>query len=447
MATDQGKLSNVNAIGIVAEARGTTPDKVGTTTFRPFYTPVSFGAITGPFREKHFQPVRRSPLHGWAEANGAVFVEAGAWYRSAWFPRDGETFWRDSVDREAANVRKNVGICDVSTLGKIEIFGADATEFLNRVYANGFAKLPVGKARYGLMLREDGFVYDDGTTSRLGDNHFLMTTTTAQAGGVMQHLEYCAQVLWPELDIRFASVSDQWAQMAVAGPKARAVLQEIVEADISNEAFPFLAAAEVRVLGGLRGRLFRISFSGELAYELAVPARAGKRVADAIMAAGAKHGIMPYGVEALSVLRIEKGHVTHAELNGTVVPDDVGMGRMASTKKDYVGRPMLVREALVAPDRLQLVGLKPAGGDRRIWAGSHLLSRDAMPSMENDQGHVTSACYSPALGHHVALALLKSGRARHGEEIRVWNGLKGEDFAAIVCDPCFVDPENGRLHV
>jgi sarcosine oxidase subunit alpha len=296
------------------------------------------------------------------------------------------------------------------------------------------------------MLREDGFIYDDGTTSRFGENHYFMTTTTAQAAGVMAHLEFCAQVLWPDLDVRFASVSDQWAQMAIAGPKARAVIAELVDRDVSNEAFPFLAAADVMVLDALPARLFRISYSGELAYELSVPARAGKQVADAVMEAGAKHGIMPYGTEALSVLRIEKGHVTHAEINGTVVPDDLGMGKMASKAKDYVGRAMLGREALTATDRPQLVGLKPAGADHVIRPGAHLLERGAPPATENDQGHVTSACYSPTLGHHIALALLKRGRARHGEEIRVWDGLRGEEFPVTVCDPCFVDPENEKLH-
>ncbi len=221
MATDQGKLSNINAIGLLAEARHLSPAEVGTTTFRPFYTPVSFGALAGTSHGKHFQPVRKSPLHDWAAKNGATFVETGLWYRSAWFPRPGETGWRESVDREVKNVRLNAGICDVSMLGKIEISGADAAEFLNRVYCNAFLKLPVGKARYGLMLREDGFIYDDGTTSRLGEDRYFMTTTTAYAAGVMNHLEFCAQALWPELDVRLASVTDQWAQMAVAGPKSR----------------------------------------------------------------------------------------------------------------------------------------------------------------------------------------------------------------------------------
>ncbi len=446
MATDQGKLGNINAIGIIAAASGRSIADIGTTTFRPFYTPVSFGALAGSHRERHFQPTRHSPLHGWAEANGAVFVEAGLWHRSAYFPRPGESAWRESVDREVLNVRRNAGLCDVSTLGKIEIFGPDAGEFLNRVYCNGFAKLPIGKARYGLMLREDGFVLDDGTTSRLGADHFLMTTTTAQAGAVMAHLEFCAQVLWPRLDVRFASVSDQWAQMAVAGPKSRAILREIVAEDIANVAFAFLAAAPVTVLGAPGGRLFRISFSGELAYELAVPASRGKTVADAIMRVGEKHGICAYGTEAMAVMRIEKGHATHAEFNGTVTPGDVGLGRMVSASKDFVGRAMLRREGLQADDRLQLVGLKPAGADRRIRAGAHLLARDARPATANDQGHVTSACYSPSLGHHIGLALLKGGRRRHGEQMRTWDGLRGEDVDVTVCSSVFVDADGVRLH-
>ncbi len=447
MATDQGKLGNVNMAGILAGMRGVSPGAVGTTTFRPFYTPVSFGALAGTSRDKESRPVRHSPLHGWAQKNGATFVEAGLWYRSAWFPRAGEASWRDSVDREVANVRANAGLCDVSTLGKIEIFGADAAQFLNRVYSNSFLKLPVGKARYGLMLREDGTVFDDGTTSRLGDNHYVLTTTTGHSDEVMTHLEFCAQVLWPELDVRFVSVTDRWAQMSLAGPKSRLILQELLEDDLSNEAFPFLAAREVVLKGGLKARLFRISFSGELAYELAVPADYGEAVADALMAAGGPHGICAYGVEALSVLRIEKGHVTHNELDGRTTPDDVGLGRMVATSKpDFIGKHLARRFGLTAADRLQLVGLKPVEPANTIRAGSHLLREGAKPSLTNDQGHVTSACYSPTLGSPIALALMKSGRERHGEKIVVWDGLRNEEFTAIVGPPVFVDPENTKLH-
>ncbi|QND18122.1 sarcosine oxidase subunit alpha family protein (plasmid) [Rhizobium leguminosarum bv. trifolii] len=448
MATDQGKLSNINAIGILAEARGLSPAEVGTTTFRPFYTPVSFGALTGASRGKHFQPARKSPLHGWAEKNGAVFVETGLWYRSSWFPRPGETTWRESVDREVLNIRKNAGLCDVSTLGKIEIFGKDAATFLDRIYCNGFAKLALGKARYGIMLREDGFIYDDGTTSRFSDDHFFMTTTTALAAGVLTHLEFCAQTLWPELDVCFASSTDQWAQMAVAGPKSRTILQEIVDEDLSDAAFPFMSARKVSLFGGrLEGRLFRISFSGELAYELAVPSGYGEGVADAVMAAGEKHGICAYGAEALGVMRIEKGHVTHAEINGTVTPGDLGFGRMvSSTKPDFIGKAMLAREGLQDPERPRLVGVKPLNPATGFRTGSHILADGVAATLENDQGYVTSSAFSPGLGHTIGLALVRRGPERIGEKVTVWNGLRNEFTDAVLCHPVFIDPENEKLH-
>jgi heterotetrameric sarcosine oxidase alpha subunit len=448
MATDQGKLGNVNAIGLLAEARGVSPAEVGTTTFRPFYTPISFGALTGAHAGQHFQPVRKSPLHDWAAKHGAIFVETGLWYRSSWFPRDGETHWRESVDREVLNVRKNAGLCDVSMLGKIEVCGPDAAEFLNRVYSNAFLKLPVGKARYGLMLREDGFIYDDGTTSRLEENRFFMTTTTAYAAGVMTHLEFCAQALWPDLDVRLASVTDQWAQMSIVGPKSRLILQAIVDDDISDAAFPFLGAREVSLFGGkLHGRLFRISFSGELAFELAVPAGYGESVADALMEAGAPHGIQPYGVEALGVMRIEKGHVTHNEINGTVVPADLGFAKMVSAvKPDFIGKAMLNREGLVADDRPSLVGVVPLDPKTSFRTGSHILAKDAAATLENDQGYVSSSAYSPHVGSTIGLALVKRGPTRHGEEVVVWNGLLNEFTPARLCDPVFVDPANEKLH-
>ncbi|WP_349435377.1 sarcosine oxidase subunit alpha family protein [Pararhizobium sp. A13] len=447
MATDQGKLSGINATGLLAAMQGISPADVGTTTFRPFYTPVAFGALAGPSRDEHAVPVRKSPLHGWAEKNGAVFVDSGLWHRPAYFPQHGEKTWRESTDREVLNVRQNVGLCDVSTLGKIEIFGPDAAEFLNRLYCNPFLKLPVGKARYGLMLREDGMVYDDGTTSRLSPEHFFMTTTTALAGGVMSHMEYCAQVLWPDLKVRFCSSTDQWAQMAIAGPKARLVVQALVEDDILDAAFPFLAAGVVTLKGGLKARLFRISFSGELAYELAVPAGFGEAVADAVMEAGRAQGIRAYGLEALNVLRIEKGHVTHAEFDGRVTPDDAGFGRMVSVQKpDFIGKRLSTRYGLTAADRMQMVGLKPVETDQHIRAGAHLLREGAKPSTLNDQGYVSSACFSPTLGHDIALAFLKSGRERYGERIVVWDKLGGAETIAEVCNPVFVDPGNARLN-
>jgi len=446
MATDQGKLSNINAIGIIAQTQGVSPAEIGTTTFRPFYTPVSFGAFTGGAVEKHFQPTRHSPLHGWMAEQNAVYVETGLWYRAAWFPRSGETHWRQSVDREVLNTRANVGFTDVSTLGKIEIFGADAAEFLNRVYCNPFLQLPVGRARYGVMLREDGFVYDDGTTSRLSENHFFMTTTTALAAGVMNHLEFCAQVLWPELDVRLASATDQWAQMAVAGPKARNVLAKIIDEDLSNEAFPFMTAREVTLFGGkITGRLYRISFSGEIAYEIGVPAHYGEYLANALLHEGKEFSIMPYGAEALGVMRIEKGFITHAEINGTVTADDLGLGKMVSQKKrDFIGKAMVGRPALTAPDRLQLVGIKPLDPNQSFRAGAHILKPGSEAVIAQDQGHVTSYAYSPTINSPIALALVKAGRERHGEEIIIWDGLRETKTPAIICNPVFVDPENAK---
>ena len=448
MATDQGKLSNVNAIGIIAEARGVSPAEVGTTTFRPFYTPASFGVLAGPNTGRDFQPTRHSPLHDWAQRRGAVFVEAGAWIRSSHFPREGERHWRQSVDREARTVRGAVGLCDVSTLGKVEIVGPDAGVLLDRVYTNPFAKLPIGRARYGLMLREDGFLFDDGTTSRLGEQRYVMTTTTAAAAQALEHLEFCAQVLWPDLKVRLASVTDQWAQMALAGPLSRKVLQSLVDTDISNEAFPHLAAREVTLLGGrIHARLFRLSFSGELAYEIAAPAGFGAAVAEALMQAGSPHGICPYGLEAMGVLRIEKGHVTHSEIDGTTTPEDLGLGRLvAKQKRDFIGRTMGEREGLTDANRPRLVGLVALDPAQPLRAGAHVMRKGEAATLASDQGHVTSSCYSPEVGGHIALALVTRGAERHGEVVVVWSGLTSEYVLARIVAPVFVDPTHGRLH-
>ncbi|MDB5525850.1 MAG: Sarcosine oxidase alpha subunit [Rhizobium sp.] len=447
MATDQGKLGNVNASAILASMQGLSPADTGTTTFRPFYTPVTFGALAGAARLEHAMPIRMSPLHGWAKKNGAVMVEAGLWYRSSWFPKAGEAGWRQSVDREVTTVRAHAGICDVSTLGKIEIAGPDAAEFLNRIYSNAMLKLPVGKARYGLMLREDGIVYDDGTVSRLADNHFFITTTTAYAAEVMTHLEFFHQTVWPELDVRYVSVSDQWAQMSVVGPKSRTILQSLIADDLSDANFPFMTARAVTMTNGLSVRLYRISFSGELAYELGVPAGYGEAVADAVMDAGKQHGICAYGVEALNVMRIEKGHVTHAELDGRTNADDVGLGKLVSTTKaDFVGKRLLQRYGMKAADRAQLVGLIPADPKGEIKAGAHILKHGASPATQQDQGWVSSVCHSPSLGHMIALAFIKSGRERMGEKVLVWDKLRGIETEAVVASPVFVDPENKKLH-
>jgi sarcosine oxidase subunit alpha len=447
MATDQGKLGNVNAIAILAEATGKSIPEIGTTTFRPFYTPVSFGAFAGAFTGHHFQPVRKTPLHEWAEEQGAVFVETGLWMRSSWFPKQGED-WLASASREVLATRNSVGLCDVSTLGKIDVQGKDAGAFLDRLYCNTFSTLAVGRARYGLMLREDGIVMDDGTTSRFADDHFVMTTTTANAAKIMTHMEFCHQAHWPELDVTYTSVTEHWAQMAIAGPRSRDTLNKIIDgAKLSDENTPYMAAREVSILGGLPARLFRLSFSGEHAYELAVPADHGNMVARALMQAGAEYAITPYGVEALSIMRIEKGHVAGGELNGTTTAADLGLGKMMSSKKDYIGRMMASREGLVDPKRQCVVGIRPVDKADKLRSGSHLLTRGSTPSMANDQGYITSVAWSPMLNEWLGLALLSNGRARHGEIIQVFDGLRNIHMLAEICDPMHFDRENRRLHV
>ncbi|MBI3672725.1 MAG: hypothetical protein HY245_04760 [Rhizobiales bacterium] len=446
MATDQGKLGNVNAIAILAEATGKTIEQVGTTTFRPYYTPVAFGAFAGPFVGRHFQPTRKTPLSDWAEEQGAVFVETGLWMRSSWFPRADED-WLASATREVLATRSGVGICDVSTLGKIDVQGKDAGAFLDKLYCNTFSTLPVGKARYGLMLREDGIVFDDGTTSRLADDHFLMTTTTANAARVMSHMEFCHQALWPDLDVQYVSVTEQWGQMAVAGPRSRATLQKIVDGvTLNDETVPYMAAKELTILGGIPARLFRISFSGEHAYELAVPADYANMAARALMQAGEEFGIVPYGVEALSIMRIEKGHVAGGELNGTTTAADLGLGKMMSTKKDYIGRMMAMREGLTDANRQCVVGIRPFHRSDRLRSGSHFLKRGDAPSIANDQGYITSVAFSPMLGQWVGLALLANGRARIGEMVKIFDGLRGIHQYGVICEPMHFDRENARFH-
>lgn len=447
MATDQGKLANVTGLAILADASERSITEVGTTTYRPPFVPVSFGAITGHHRGLDFRPVRLSPSHQWATEQGAVFVEAGAWLRAQYYRRAGEKDWLETVNCEVTATRASVGVCDVSTLGKIEIEGADAAIFLDRVYTNTFSTLPVGKSRYGLMLREDGFVMDDGTTSRLAPERYVMTTTTAQAGRVMQHLAFCHQVLWPELDVQLASVSEQWAQFSIAGPRSRDVLRKLVDEKhgLGDKAFPYLAAKEVTV-GGVTARLFRLSFSGEMAYELAIPARYGDAAIRAIMVAGEEFSITPYGTEALGVMRIEKGHVAGNEINGQLTARDLGLGRMMSTKKEYIGRVMARRPALLDPDRPVLVGFRPVDRKARPRAGAHFLPVGIAASADNDQGYMTSVAFSPMLGSWIGLGVLKRGSQRIGERVRAYDPVRDGDVEVEVCHPVFFDPEGTRLH-
>ncbi|MGX5801350.1 sarcosine oxidase subunit alpha [Bradyrhizobium sp. Arg314] len=446
MATDQGKTSNVAGLAIMAAVTGKSIPETGTTIYRPPYVPVAIGAFAGHHRDENFHATRLTPSHHWAAAQGAIFVDTGLWKRAQWYPRAGEKDWLESVTREVKAVRGGVGFCDVSTLGKIDVHGPDAGAFLDRVYINAFSSLAVGKARYGLMLREDGLVYDDGTTSRLAEDHYFLTTTTAKAGLVMQHLEFCRQVLFPELDVQLTSVSDQWAQFSIAGPKTRDLLKEVVDPaeDLSNEGFPFMGAREVKLRGGIKARLFRISFSGEMAFEISVPARYGEAMARNLMIAGVPFGVTPYGTEALGVMRIEKGHVAGPELNGTTTAADLGLGKMMSTKKDFIGRVMAGREALVAPNRQVVVGIKPTDKARRLRSGAHIIPKGETPGADNDQGYVTSVCFSPVLDQWIGLGLVERGRERIGEIVRAHDPLRGEDYDVELCNSVFYDPDGGR---
>ena len=444
MGTDQGKLSNINGLAILSQLLDAQIPAVGTTTFRPPYTPVTFGTIAGHERGPYVAPLRLSAMDAWHAQAGATFINAGLWRRPQLYARPGESDL-DAVNREAAAVRKHVGLVDVSTLGKIDIKGRDAAEFLERVYINRWKSLAVGKVRYGVMLREDGFVFDDGTTARLGDNHYVMTTTTANAIKVMSTLEYLLQVEWRELEVYLTSVTEQWAAMALAGPAARRVLEAIApDHDWSNAALPYMGYFATTI-AGIPARVFRISFSGELSYEINVPADYGRAMWERLMAAGEAFGITPYGTEAMGVLRIEKGHVAAMELDGRTTPDDLGLGQFVNTAKDCIGLRSLRRTALAAAGRKQLVGLIPLDGTTAIPRGAQLVVDAAAQLPTPILGHVTSNCHSPALGKPIALALLANGRALMGQSLHATSPLTGVTVPVTVTNNVFFDPEGARV--
>ena len=444
MATDQGKNSNVAALAILADATGRGIPETGTTTFRPPYTPVAVAALGATAQGKGFAPERFTTSHPIAVDRAAPMIEAGLWYRASYFPKPGETHWRQSCDREVNMVRSTVGVCDVSTLGKIDIQGPDAAQFLDLVYTNTFSTLPVGKVRYGLMLREDGYVMDDGTCARLGDQQYVLTTTTAAAGLVMRHLDFVSQGLRPDLVVQTTSVTEHWAQFSMAGPKARDLVNAVIDLPINGDSMPYMGCGAVLV-SGIAARLFRISFSGEHAYEIAVPSRYGASLYRLLLAQAESLGGGAYGLEALNVLRIEKGFITHAEIHGRTTAFDIGMDKMVSLKKDCIGQTMSRRPGLLEEGREQLVGLKPVAKSGTILAGAHLFDQGAEAVRVNDQGYVTSVAWSPSMETTLALGFLKRGRARHGEVIRLVDHLRGVETECVVCDPVFLDPAGGRL--
>ena len=439
MATDQGRIGGLVGSAILAGASGRPLAQVGLAKPRPYFQSVPFAALAGAEVREHYKPRRRLPLHEWHEAAGATFVAAGLWLRPLVYARTGG--W-EPVLEEARTVRRQVGLTDVSTLGKIDVQGPDAARFLDFIYANTFSTLPVGRARYGIMLREDGMLFDDGTTARLTAEHFLVTTTTANAAAVLEHLEFQLQAHCAHLRVNLTDVGDQWAQFAIAGPRAREVIAAALpDTEVSNEAFPFMAAGTVRI-AGIEARLFRISFSGELAYELAVPARHALAAWTRLLEAGAAHGIRPYGLDALNTLRIEKGHVTTAELNGNTSADDLGFQRLLKKQGDFIGRTLAQRPGLRAADRLQLVGVRPRERTRRLRNGTQLVSADAPRA---SLGYVTSSTPSAELEGWVGLALVAGGRHRLGERLIGTSPVHGERTEVELVAPHMVDPENTRV--
>jgi sarcosine oxidase subunit alpha len=429
----------------VAETLGAAVADIGTTTFRPPYTPVTFGALAGPNRGRLFEPVRTPPTHAWAVAHGAIFEDVGQWQRARAFPRTNEDL-QAAVAREATAVRVSAGILDASTLGKIEVVGPDAAEFLDRMYTNHLSRLQPGRCRYALMLKEDGYIFDDGVVARLTRDRFHVTTTTGGGARVLEHMEEYLQTEWPQLEVYLTSTTEQYAVIAVQGPKSRQALAPLVEGiDLATRAFPHMSVRTGTVCG-LACRLFRVSFTGELGYEINVPSDYGQAVWDALIESGQSLGITPYGTEAMHVLRAEKGFIiVGQETDGTVAPHDVGLaGLIGRGKADFVGLRSLARPGLVAPGRKQLVGLVSEDASTILEEGAQIVADPIGPLPLRSHGHVTSSYWGPSYNHPIALALIAGGRSRIGQRL---HATTRAGFVAVrVRDPVFFDPTGARVH-
>jgi sarcosine oxidase subunit alpha len=446
MATDQGKSSNVNALGIASKALKRAPQQVGLTTYRPPYTPVTFGAFASHARGDQFDALRLAPADDWARAQGAVFEDVGLWRRARYFPRGGEDM-HAAVSRECSVVRNAAGIFDASTLGKIEVVGPDAAEFMNRFYINAWTKLGVGKCRYGLVCRDNGFVYDDGVVGRIAPDRFHVTTTTGGAAGVLNMMEDFLQTEWADLDVWLTSITEEWGVIALQGPKAREILAPLVDGmDISAEALPHMALSE-GTIGGVPMRLFRVSFTGEVGFEINVPSGRMRAVWDRIWQEGKPHGLTPYGTEAMHVLRAEKGYlIVGQETDGTMTPGDVGCGwAVSKVKPDFIGKRALALPALNGLDRLQMVGLLTEDPQTVLEEGMQLVRAPEAPAPVSADGHVTSSYYSPALGRSIAIAMVKGGRDRMGETLYA-PAIDGSAVKVSIVNPVFYDPEGVRVN-
>jgi sarcosine oxidase, subunit alpha len=444
MATDQGKTSNLNAMAIVAKHLDVPIPQVGLTTFRMPYTPVTFGSMAGISRGDLFDPVRTTPTHAWAQAKGAVFENVGLWKRARYFPRGGEDM-HAAVARECRAVRSACGIFDASTLGKIEVAGPDAAEFMNRLYVNNWSNLGVGRSRYGILLREDGFIFDDGVVARTGADRFHVTTTTGGAPRVLALMEDYRQTEWPDLKVWLTSTTEQWAVIAVQGPNARRVLEALVEGVDIGSAWPHMSVGRGRICG-VPMLLFRVSFTGELGFEINVPADFGLSVWEAVYAEGKAHGITEYGTETMHVLRAEKGYIiVGQDTDGTVTPDDAGLTwAIGKNKPDFVGKRSLERPSMKAAARKQLVGLRTKDPRTVLEEGAQVAGKPGQKPPMELIGHVTSSYASSVLGHSIALALVAGGRARLGQTLYV--PMPGGDLEVEVTAPVFYDPAGGRIN-
>lgn len=445
MATDQGKTSNVNALAIMAGIRGLDIPAVGTTTFRPPYTPVTFGAIAGQNRDELFLQHRHTPMHTWHVEHGAIFEDVGDWKRPRYFPQAGESM-HDAVQRESLATRRSVGVLDASTLGKIDIQGPDAARFLEMIYTNNWLKLGIGKCRYGLMLNEHGMVFDDGVTTRLGEHHYHMTTTTGGAARVMNWLEEWLQTEWPDMQVYCTSVTEQWAVAAINGPQAPALLASLADTDLSDEAFPHMSYREMAV-AGIPARVFRISFTGEQAYEINVPARYGLALWQALTEAGRPLDLCVYGTETMHLLRAEKGFIiVGQDTDGTVTPADLGMNWIVSkTKRDYLGKRSQSRSHTAGGGRRQLVGLLTEDRRTLLDEGVHLVARaDSAPPV-SAEGHVTSSYLSPNVGRPIAMGLVREGLSRYGETLYA-RTMQGDSIKVRIVKPEFIDADGGAVH-
>ena len=444
MGTDQGKLGNMHALGIISDTSGVKMSDLGTTTFRPPYTPLTFGTIVGRNVGEFFDIFRKTPMHDWHVDNNAEFENVGQWKRAWYYPKKGESMF-DAVQRESKAARDGAGILDASTLGKIDIQGSDASEFLNRVYTNAWSKLAIGKCRYGLMLNEDGMVYDDGVTTRLDENHYIMTTTTGGAATVLGKLEDYLQTEWPELDVYLTSVTDHFATISVCGPNSKKIVKKVIpDLDLSDEEFPHMSFKNAKI-DNIKCRVMRISFTGEQSYEINIQANFGKSVWEKCMEAGKEFNITPYGTETMHLLRAEKGFIiVGQDTDATLTPIDLQMDWIVSKKKyDFIGKRSLYRSDTIREDRKQLVGIVTEDPREVLEEGAQIVADVSKKPVEM-LGHITSSYFSPNLNKSIALGVVKGGKNMLGKKLFI--PMKNKIISVQVADPVFLDKENKRLN-